>query len=79
MLLSQPTGDTERSHACPRVWGLPGASDHCYLPQLPRQDRGEAHLSCGGSYRIIAAATCTGRWLQNFHSSFSARERWTRT
>ena len=38
-----------------------------------------SHQSPGGRSRIIAAATSTSRELQNFHSSFAAREYWKRT
>jgi hypothetical protein len=48
------------------------------MPQTRRAYRSfgapRSHQSFGECSRIIAAATSTWRWLQNFQSSFAARE-----
>ena len=55
------------------VWAEPGLR--------PYRSRGapRVHQSSGGCSWIIDAAMSTGRELQNFHSSFAAREYWKRT
>ena len=49
--------------------GSRGPARHYRALGAPR-----SHQSGGGRSRIIAAAISTGKELQNFHSSFAARE-----